>query len=1360
MTLVADEFNIQTGVHTKRISDWWSLSGDLTWVHNSNGIIGLKSMYTGAFTTTNYLPLSVIPGDGGSLQSLTSGTYPVDSCFINVNGVFINAANVRTGFSDPYTPLSAEMKAYFYGWKMANADGTSPYYKSEVPYTPSTWAEWGFVPYTGSYTADSTGATLIGGSGRGPVMMKSATVKASTKYGFLYNVVSSTLAAGSFFGTSTEFNWATLPKVVGNNSGVRTSVAAGGSSFNLYNQTDSDTGSIKLKDIRVFELPAGSAIEADFTNLTADQLAAKYTFNGLCVKNWKKITDGTGLTSTLPTASYSGYTPYKMIYQLATPVTTTYTVPAMKAFPGGKVAIEPVIKNSFTYSSGITVGAGKEIDYLISVYNTTTSTAIPLSNCNVASDGLSFTISSGASNTNSLEVVYYVRSALNVVPTSVDLDPVLMLPSNGGWTEVADYTNLITANGVSVSKSTTLRGSKAQIKVSYDIVTMAEAKFGTLPCGQTLAEKIVWIKANLGLSSVKSNATAYGTSAAGNKIYLTAWSNPSSIWNAFIMSNTAGSPTSIGYVFDIVSDYIDSNGFMHFLLHSNTSDGATPSVAYVDYLSMFLTFKTPKGYDLLVPATPRRDAGQSNLLLLEKQYATLTKDYVAKVAGSTTANPHTAYVPRNPSALMLPSGLQDKELSSDTTNTPITSTVVSQAVTSLPSSTPNQMMDAILAGRTAVNLVKNGDFSIGKINWFNFDSVVTVASNTATITGNGGQPYTSFGQFIVFASNHKMYYKYTARVTNSSCLYFRGRSHMTDYADINVYTPVANQWYTLSTSYVESGSGLGSLEFTEMYADAATQNGKVMEVRGVIMVDLTAMFGAGNEPDTATCDKLFPAYFEGVKSVGGDTITAINLVTNGNFPMGTTMSTVTGCTYTVANNTLTITGNGSNQFTIARMNTSIAGSSVSGKKFYMRTNVRTTNALGKTVWFELDGINGGTEVNIAQSNPAQNIWYTTSGIVTANSNYSGNIMFVFYSMYTNSSEANNAVIEFRNAVCIDLTALFGAGNEPDKIWCDRMFRNYVEGTGVFGSKILTARNLVNNGNFANGTTGWSPWSCTLTAANNILSATSDGSNSALSIAQNTSLVLSSGKKIYIKVNVKVTSSGAGVIQLLGYGTNPLSVIDSSNGYIITNPIENTWYPLSSILTVFAQTVNLRYYVNTGWATSAIANGKSIQMQQACSIDLTELFGAGNEPSKAQCDVIFKEWFDGSSNVTIGPAVKVVGKNLFDRSRIISGYYVSANGNLATQAGTNATDYIKVKPSTAYIRKYASTLAYYDINKTFIDYVTTAGFTAPSNVSYVRYGILDANLTGEQLEEAAVSTTYVPYTETVIALPQELKAIEY
>ena len=49
-------------------------------------------------------------------------------------------------------------------------------------------------------------------------------------------------------------------------------------------------------------------------------------------KNWQHVTDGKGQTATLPTASYAGYTPYKLLYQLATPVTTTQEAKVMPTY--------------------------------------------------------------------------------------------------------------------------------------------------------------------------------------------------------------------------------------------------------------------------------------------------------------------------------------------------------------------------------------------------------------------------------------------------------------------------------------------------------------------------------------------------------------------------------------------------------------------------------------------------------------------------------------------------------------------------------------------------------------------------------------------------------------------------------------------------------------------------------------------------------------------------------------------------------------------------------------------------------------------------------------------------------------------
>jgi lysophospholipase L1-like esterase len=106
------------------------------------------------------------------------------------------------------------------------------------------------------------------------------------------------------------------------------------------------------------------------------------------------------------------------------------------------------------------------------------------------------------------------------------------------------------------------------------------------------------------------------------------------------------------------------------------------------------------------------------------------------------------------------------------------------------------------------------------------------------------------------------------------------------------------------------------------------------------------------------------------------------------------------------------------------------------------------------------------------------------------------------------------------------------------------------------------------------------------------------------------------------------------------------------------------------------------------------------------------------------------------------------QNLFDKSKVTSGYFVqSSNGQLAVLAGYNASDYIEIKPGTAYITAYSSERAYYDANKVFISGQNVQSFTTPSNAKYVRFSISNTNLASSMLVEGTVlPSSYVPYSE--------------
>lgn len=305
---VSDSHVMRTGVKTKRISDWAELMSR-PWTSNQfyrnskrfvlqflDATLGLSSFLCYKFNST--------PLVGGT----TSSEIPDLAQIAGSNYLYVNVSNEDSGMGFYSNPTASEIRAYFYGWKMCNADGSSPYYKSEVPYTPATWAEWS---KDAGITTDSTGMTFIANK----VASIPTLLKASTKYGLLLNISSYT--SGSL---STTGGY-----VVGSSAGMKKLIRTiGASPETVFYLSAGSLGSMKATNVQVFELPTGSQIESDFSTMTADQLALKYTFNGLCIKNWKHVTDGLGQTAILPTATYAGYTPYKMLYELAVPVEEQY----------------------------------------------------------------------------------------------------------------------------------------------------------------------------------------------------------------------------------------------------------------------------------------------------------------------------------------------------------------------------------------------------------------------------------------------------------------------------------------------------------------------------------------------------------------------------------------------------------------------------------------------------------------------------------------------------------------------------------------------------------------------------------------------------------------------------------------------------------------------------------------------------------------------------------------------------------------------------------------------------------------------------------------------------------------------------
>ena len=208
-------------------------------------------------------------------------------------------------------------------------------------------------------------------------------------------------------------------------------------------------------------------------------------------------------------------------------------------------------------------------------------------------------------------------------------------------------------------------------------------------------------------------------------------------------------------------------------------------------------------------------------------------------------------------------------------NTPsgnISSTTVQGAINELDTEKANKLF--------ATNLVINGDFSNGTTSWTGVGGILSSNANIGIVTGNGTLALTYLNQIIgTFIAGHKYYVRAKAKVTNSlaSALYIliapgTSGSQISVLAN-NGLAPIADFQYDISSIFTQTNQiGDFNLRVRADYADNATANGKVMEVQYVSAINLTALFGAGNEPTKEQMDKLLSVYpnswFNGTSEIG------------------------------------------------------------------------------------------------------------------------------------------------------------------------------------------------------------------------------------------------------------------------------------------------------------------------------------------------------------------------------------------------------------------------------------------------------------------------------------------------------------
>ncbi len=207
-----------------------------------------------------------------------------------------------------------------------------------------------------------------------------------------------------------------------------------------------------------------------------------------------------------------------------------------------------------------------------------------------------------------------------------------------------------------------------------------------------------------------------------------------------------------------------------------------------------------------------------------------------------------------------------------------TSTVGDQNTFSRPTPAYKQDGSRVNAGvpryeaGASANMVTNGNFA-DQSGWEAAGGEYSVSDNTLTLTGDGtfSSPVIYQDTGLSIPEGHKVYIQFKMRVTNPDCSLMFGElrdgewwgSRLDCYPDSGY--PTQDGWETLSDIGVVPAGGISDLVVVlkNTYADAATANGKTMQVKEVMLIDLTKEFGAGNEPNLEQCDAYFAQWDDG-----------------------------------------------------------------------------------------------------------------------------------------------------------------------------------------------------------------------------------------------------------------------------------------------------------------------------------------------------------------------------------------------------------------------------------------------------------------------------------------------------------------
>ena len=339
------------------------------------------------------------------------------------------------------------------------------------------------------------------------------------------------------------------------------------------------------------------------------------------------------------------------------------------------------------------------------------------------------------------------------------------------------------------------------------------------------------------------------------------------------------------------------------------------------------------------------------------------------------------------------------------------------------------------------NIIKNGSFEDGGTYWSGDESPVistnySLFGNYSLLKGNDTGTNGNTMQYLnpsLFITGHKYYcssyvYKTTDAPVNTGSVFTQTWDVL---FEVTSGYGVLNEWIRRSTIYTYDGTAMGTSPWFDLWTNATSQS---VFLDGIVLIDLTDTFGAGSEPTQAWCDENIN--YDTASVTCHETLIA-NQATNGSFENNATGWDDVGATHELSISTtqklfgdyaIKVTAAGSWE---AYYEPSVSTSIIIGHIYYCQINAYVTSYFSGhrgCLWSpKQNGIIGN--INPAILNNWQKV--STYGVAISSA-HDIRIGHIF-------DETAEWTAYLDGLLIVDLTAAFGAGNEPTQAWCDDNF---------------------------------------------------------------------------------------------------------------------------------------------------------------------------------------------------------------------------------------------------------------------------------------------------------------------------------